>query len=310
MKQCNEYFEKISSFVDGALSETEQIDLFIHLETCPSCSKILEMYQDMSGAFDHVDVAPPAGFSGRVMEQVTQAAHVPPIKARRRGTAIRRFVAVAAVFAVVAVLGFGTLLNNFGGSNVDMAPMTSMLQPTERGSAAEMPVPTAMPEAVPEMISAAPPEATEDSEEFEDADTAEEEEWGNIHHLTAAPDTRLLETVFPNAPWQWDALSNLFAEAGYLADLFEGGVFEVRDPYNPGSLLYGQLDSDILYVTDVTGVTVRMMGYHLSTDTVDRRVEIRMQDGATLYYYNVTAPWEGGIRGANWESLRQFIVHG
>ena len=306
MKQCSAYFDQISSFVDGELSETEQIGLFIHLETCPSCQRALEMYRDMSGAFAYVDVAPPAGFSDRVMEQVTAMPQAMPVAQRHR-TAMRRFVAVAAVFAVVAVIGVGSLWGNFGGDSFEAAPMSVA---DESLDAALRAVPDA---AVAESsdhldfysAEALPGDMAEYPLETEDPVPYEEDESGSIQMLDV--NTTLLDTFLTGAPWHWDALSALLAGTGHAVQLWDGGMFEVTDPYNPGSLLYGQLTDDPALTEDVM---VTIIGYQFVYEGIDRRVEVRLQDGMVFYYYNVTGAWAGGTRAADWESLRNYILHG
>jgi len=302
MKQCNEYFEQISSFVDGALPDTEQINLFIHLESCPSCPKVLEMYQNMSGAFAHVDVDPPVGFSDRVMDRIAEKSQTPTVKVRHR-TAMRRFVAVAAVFAVVAVIGFGSMWGQFGNDSLEAADMLMDMSP-EATADADTPVAESATEVMPDALRMVPAEEAENFMGFEDPVPYDELDQP-LQSLVVAPDTRLLETVFTGAPWQWAALSALFAEGGYPVQLFDGSMFEVRDPYNPGSLLYGQLTDDPAHADDVV---VSILGYQFISEDVNRRVEARLLDGMVYYYYNITAAWEGGNRAADWESLRNFIV--
>ena len=111
MRQCAEYLEWISAYVDGELGEAEQIELFVHLEACPSCVAALQNYQTMTIAIADAYIAPPPYLVDDVMAEIAP----PPLRAvsysPRRRSGMRRFVAVAAIFAVVAVVGFYGVLH-------------------------------------------------------------------------------------------------------------------------------------------------------------------------------------------------------
>jgi anti-sigma factor RsiW len=120
MRTCEEVLELLSAALDGELTDQEQAELAAHLAQCPSCSALFAQLQGLHRAMGELgDVPAPAGFADRVMDQVraegatAQTGKVIPFPTqKRKRTPWRRWVAAAAVVAVVA-LGAVTLPGQF-----------------------------------------------------------------------------------------------------------------------------------------------------------------------------------------------------
>ena len=223
MEACEKYLEQISSFVDDELSEAEQIALFIHLEHCPACQAELAAYQEMSKALQAIAVDPPAGFSDKVV------AAIGPRFVRKGRT---RAMAMAAMFVVVAIVG-GVLAQRTAEPRHDGGEIAA--QPAEQSvQAPRMFLEVEEHAEVKEPAEAEAPEAEPEISLF----TAEIEDSMTLLDIN----TTLWDTFLAEARhWRWAELSQAFAEFGYEYRMVSPYRFEVKDPYNPGGVLYGYL---------------------------------------------------------------------
>lgn len=113
MRNCQEYEALISALLDGALEEHERRELEEHLACCPDCQRYLTDLREMRSAWEGLDVPAPAGFAGRVMEQVRATAQDAPERKVIRLPHWRRWAAMAACCALV-LLGVWTAFTTNG----------------------------------------------------------------------------------------------------------------------------------------------------------------------------------------------------
>jgi len=312
MTQCDKYFEWISAYVDGELDDAAQAELMEYLATCPACSAALTEQLILSSELQTLDAAPPETLVADVMAQIQTQADLTVHRPVRRFP-MRRFVAVAAVFAVVAVLGLQTLRNMPAGGELG-------------GSSLQAPAPEAAPaevrmaddladEDLTSEWARAEPTAEEaeyfaEPEEFEsfyaidadDADLFGESDRG-IYVLSF--DTTFFDKYVTGSYWSWEGLSEALLEAGHVYVLDEG-TFTVQDPYNPGSYLYGSLGMD----PDFSDESVVIIGYRFRQGDILRQVEVWFMHGEAMYYYDVLTHYGGGSVAWNMLRLRQFILSG
>ena len=116
MRTCEEYEALISAFIDGALDEENRAELMAHMAQCPACQAYFDDQIAIHDALEGMEAQAPADFTARVMEQVRREARQPaaPEKAEKKTVTFpywRRFAAMAACCAVVALAGFWA----FGG---------------------------------------------------------------------------------------------------------------------------------------------------------------------------------------------------
>jgi anti-sigma factor RsiW len=68
--------ESLEEYIGGALAPAAQRDFDAHLETCEECRREVNSMLDISGMFESLrpdeEIAAPAGFCARVMQQVVQ----------------------------------------------------------------------------------------------------------------------------------------------------------------------------------------------------------------------------------------------
>lgn len=116
MRTCEEYEALISAFIDGALDDDSRAELMAHMAQCPACQAYFDDQIAIHDALEGMEAQAPADFTARVMEQVRREARQPavPEKTEKKTVAFpywRRFAAMAACCAVVALAGFWA----FGG---------------------------------------------------------------------------------------------------------------------------------------------------------------------------------------------------
>ena len=116
MRTCEEYEALISAFIDGALDDDSRGELMVHMAQCPACQAYFDDQIAIHDALEGMEAQAPADFTARVMEQVRREARQPaaPEKAEKKTVTFpywRRFAAMAACCAVVALAGFWA----FGG---------------------------------------------------------------------------------------------------------------------------------------------------------------------------------------------------
>ena len=116
MRTCEEYEALISAFIDGALDEESRAELMEHMAGCPACQAYFDDQIAIHDALEGLEAQAPAGFTARVMDQVRREPQqmAAPEAAEKKAVAFpywRRFAAMAACCAVVALAGFWA----FGG---------------------------------------------------------------------------------------------------------------------------------------------------------------------------------------------------
>jgi anti-sigma factor RsiW len=99
----------LHGYIDGELDAARAADFERHLISCPQCTSALEAQETLRSSFQRAELyeCAPAGFRRKMEEQYRAPAQVRtlPIPSRSR-TSTWRWLAVAAVFLLVAVLGW------------------------------------------------------------------------------------------------------------------------------------------------------------------------------------------------------------
>jgi len=105
VNECVEYLELVSAYADDELTISEKRRVKEHLDTCESCSALLELYREISAAADESIVPAPAELLVGVMEKVRQESKTIRSDNEKRRKIIRlaltRYVPLAACLAVV-----------------------------------------------------------------------------------------------------------------------------------------------------------------------------------------------------------------
>ena len=131
MCDCDRALELISLDLDGDLAPQECQELEAHLSSCPSCAALAQELSALHEALPGLEEEVPEGFHQAVMERVRRE-KVQPLPVRKTsGLAWRRWISLAAVFAVV-LIGAGNLGKSWTGS-------TSGSPETAAGDAAQAP---------------------------------------------------------------------------------------------------------------------------------------------------------------------------
>lgn len=301
MERCEQYLEWISAYIDGELGASEQTELRRHLEACPACKRALVDYRTVSLVLSDTEAAPPVGFVGGVMSHIeTKLTCRADVRPRR--SMLHRTLAVAAVFAAVAAVGFATLWENPG--NVDAVPALLGAeplseQPTELQLDAELDRPIVAEE---EVLRAAENElyGAEDGTESNIAGF----EFDSSDILWAA-DTSLFDLAMTGEYQSWPELAEALDAAGYVY-VSEWDGFRVADPYNPGSYLHARVSDDPALAGEHLLLT-----FSFQWAGEERTVRIHVQDGEMTYYYGAPTGHYGlGTRARNVRSLREFILFG
>ena len=312
MNPCVKYEEWMSAYVDGVLSGTERDEFLAHIETCPSCAAVLAEYEMLSETLEDMNVAPPATLTADIMAKIQAK---PELTVVRRGRMVRRVMAMAAVFAVVAFVGIQMLWTpapmEFGGAGESLSapemaasPMAAPLPASEEiEEARDVPAPASPVEARGPIANVA---------ETEYIAEAEFEPFGGEADSTAVLTSEfslfdLLETG--DVLMNWDELRGKLVAGGYSYEV-EDDFFFAPDPYRPGSYLYGMLVSDWNW-SDAGSRMVTLLGYAYRTEDDYRRVELRAEyDGEVSYYYDVIYTGRGGTSAETWARLRTFLRFG
>ena len=297
MERCEKYVEWISAYVDGELDADEQAELRRHLEVCPACKRTLMAYRTMSFNLLHTEVSPPADFAADVMARVTSLSSVRTMGVRRsRRPHLRRILAAAAMFAVVAAIGFASIRGGFEGETYEAA------MPLATQEAADAPIEEFFGDSALHFSFA------------RDSSEGPNMLWGGVEPIVEpgasdnppvpdVPDMTLLDLAVTGAQWEWSDLVQVLEGSGFVYDLTYEGAFEVEDPHNPGSYLYGILaDGEEERI-------VELIGYRFRHEDVDRRVEIRT-DGEAATYYTVRQISRARTRAQNLRELRHYILFG
>jgi len=310
MNPCVKYEEWMSAYVDGVLSDAERDEFLAHIEACPSCREVLAEYEMLSGALEDMDVMPPATLSADIMAKIQAK---PELTVVRRGSMVRRVMAIAAVFAVVAFVGiqmFGpTSPMDIGGAGDSISaapemPISPMSADMHTDAEAEtedyMPAPASSAEARGPIADTVEPEYLQD-EGFEPLGECESPD------IMLSTERSLFEVfVSSETLWDWDELRGKLEAGGYSYEM-EDGFFLAPDPYRPGSYLYGMLVSAW---SDTGDQMVTILGYAYWAEDGFRRVELREADGEVSYYYDVAYVGQGGTPTETWTWLRTFLLFG
>jgi len=116
----DEYIDLISAYADGELPECDCKRLERHLAECEDCSRLLEIYREISACADETMIEPPAELCGNVMAAV----RADVATAKTRTTKFGVFTKILPLAACFAILLFA--VTRFGGfSNVNETATTS-----------------------------------------------------------------------------------------------------------------------------------------------------------------------------------------
>ena len=134
-------FELLSARLDGPLSEEEERALEDHLAHCPDCRALAEQLEQLHTGFSGLEeLKAPAGFTGRVMEQIGGERKVIPLFRRPQFRALAGLAACLAICVGIYGLGQGggrdlpaggTALLQSDGADLSVQPY--MLAPEGEG---------------------------------------------------------------------------------------------------------------------------------------------------------------------------------
>ena len=72
---CDKHLERLSVWMDGALTQEEERELREHLARCPSCREVREQLSALRDGFGELEeTEPPKGFARGVMERIREEA--------------------------------------------------------------------------------------------------------------------------------------------------------------------------------------------------------------------------------------------
>jgi len=308
MNPCAKYEEWMSAYVDGMLDDAEQVELMVHLQTCPSCLAVWQDYELMSKTLEYAEVEPPETFAADVMARI----QAQPVLTVRRGGGARRFMAIAAVFAVVAFVGVYTFWSPPSQESGEFAALSPEAEMSESPDAVQRFAVEAgehtFEPTVENWVSDPSEDDIAEPDDIADAEFGELMDHGMIGATDILPEDTLLDLfVSHESLGDWDELRERLIMGGYRYEV-EDGVFTAHDPYRPGSYLYGMLITARSYPGNTL---VTLIGYAHRTEGAYSRVELRTGYGGEVrYYYDVRYIGSGGTRGDAWAQLREFIVFG
>lgn len=106
--KCEKLLEMISPYLDGELQESEREEFLAHMEQCPQCKKEVEELEQLLHDFSEIpEVELPEGFHEELMVKIKDSVVVPISIQKKKNTPWRKIIAVAAVFAIVVIVGGG-----------------------------------------------------------------------------------------------------------------------------------------------------------------------------------------------------------
>ena len=126
MAYHDEYLELISAGLDGALSPEETNRLEAHLADCPDCKALYDqMWVTTKAVKGLPPVEPPADLTDRIMAAIQGDNVIPMTPVPRKKQPWGKWLATAAVLAVIVAGGYGMTQIRMGGSakSANMAPM-------------------------------------------------------------------------------------------------------------------------------------------------------------------------------------------
>lgn len=107
MKDCEEYQDACSAYLDGELTKAEETQLKAHLAVCPACEAYYKALQDLHTKCEPEKVTIPENLHENIMACIMEEAqkNVVPIEKRRRRPPMFTMVAAAAVVVILATTG-------------------------------------------------------------------------------------------------------------------------------------------------------------------------------------------------------------
>lgn len=109
MTNCDKYFERISCLIDGELSEEDRANTEKHLQSCPSCRSLYEVFQNISIETKDSLMEPPEELLQGVRYRMNQlenntldTPHVISGKTKKKKSMfVARYTALAACLALI-----------------------------------------------------------------------------------------------------------------------------------------------------------------------------------------------------------------
>ena len=310
MTDCVKLQENLQDFFDATMQADEQDALLAHLETCADCRLFFDAYEEIGQSFTDMLEQPPEDFTANVMRKIENASVLQVIAPKRH---TRRYFTVAALFLLAFGAGFWALNSDLLDESPHVAPET-----------AAAPVPAidhtlriATPENEPAQLDSTDivfePAPTTQSSVPVDTQSADAEEcWDDetIEQLSTLNfNTSLFDRYFRDDVFLWDDLAESLSRARYHYVLFHdthGEHFQVFDPYNPNSYLYGLLEHNVH-----NQLIVRALGYHFVGDDFSRRVEFWVDEhGFVRYYFDVPTFLGAGTFTEHMQDLLDFLRRG
>lgn len=130
MKDCSEYEEQISQYLDGMLSWEEREELFAHLQQCSACRQLLEDLNCVSHQFYLLESPPPEPISQTVVQRMERSSQI-----CRKNRIQKTILSIAAMICVV-FLGAGAFWaakNDTQQSGVKTADQAFQMEETLQG---------------------------------------------------------------------------------------------------------------------------------------------------------------------------------
>ena len=103
MNNCTKYAELISCFYDGEITDAEKSELENHLEQCPSCRSLFEIYSYISDGAGELEESPDA-LRENVMAEIKSLENSNKTVRLRRYIRIRRYIGLAACIALILMI--------------------------------------------------------------------------------------------------------------------------------------------------------------------------------------------------------------
>ena len=218
MSECLKYQELISAYADGIITEAEEKELLAHIDSCPDCRALLDIYKCMHSSYTNENMEePPKELLTGVMSAIgaspvttaSSAAVTKPNKAKSKNTK-KMIIALTTMAAclVLAVLAFPLMWQTGKSDAAADVAMDAADAPTA-DYAADMP-------------------ADAPAADYDDSEFIEETEDDAVADVPSddAADTPVDDTVTDNT--QSDSKTSLFATAyiyGELPDFLSADSF-------------------------------------------------------------------------------------
>ena len=310
MTDCVKLQENLQNFFDNTMQADEQDALLAHLETCADCTLFFDAYEGIGQSFADMMEEPPEHFAANVMGKIENASVLQVIAPKRR---TKRYFGIAALFFLAFGVGFWAFNSDLFDESPHAAPeavappapasdttlraAAPESEPVESGNAHIIfePTPTAHP---PEPMDTNPVEV----DEYSDNETI-------MQLNTTSFNATLFDRYFRDDVFLWDDLTESLDRARHRYVLFDdvhGEHFQIFDPYNADSYLYGLLERNVH-----NQLVVRALGYHFVGDDFSRRVEFWVDEhGFVRYYFDVPDFLEGGNFTEHMQDLLEFLRRG